>query len=130
MRSSLVVNALQKAIDRRNLPAGLIIHSDGGGQYASQEFRAVLKKEKFLQSMTRKDNHYDNAMGESLFSRFKAEVLQKGAFLTFEDAYTEVFDYIEVYYNRKRRHSGIKYDIPDLFEEKYQITQLNNLTLE
>lgn len=97
MRSQLVINALQKAIDRRELPEGLIIHSDGGGQYASKEFRDLLKKHKFKQSMTRRDNHYDNAMGESFFSRFKAELIQKGGFLNFEDAYTEIFEYIEIY---------------------------------
>lgn len=130
MRSSLIINALNKSIERRNLAIGLIIHSDGGGQYASEDFREVLKKYGFNQSMTRKNNHYDNAMGESLFSRFKAELMQKGAFLNFEDAYTEIFEYIEVYYNRKRRHSSINYDIPDLFEEKFQKTQMNNVTLK
>ena len=58
MRSSLIINALNKAINRRNLPKGLIIHSDGGGQYASQDFRNLLKKHGFEQSMTRKNNHY------------------------------------------------------------------------
>lgn len=129
MRSSLIINALQKAIDQRNLLNGLIIHSDGGGQYASEDFRNLLKKYEFAQSMTRKNNHYDNAMGESLFSRFKAELMQKGTFLNFEDAYTEIFEYIELYYNRKRRHSSINYDIPDLFEEKFQRTQKNDITL-
>lgn len=119
MRSSLILNALNKAIDRRSLPSGLIVHSDGGSQYASQEFRTLLQKHGFLQSMTRKDNHYDNAMAESLFSRFKAELLDKGAFECFEDAYTEIFEYIEVYYNRRRRHSGIGYEIPEAFEQKY-----------
>lgn len=120
MRSGLVINALTKSIDRRNLKNGLIIHTDGGGQYASEDFRKLIKKHKFDQSMTRKNNHYDNAMGESLFSRFKAELMQKGTFLNFDDAYTEIFEYIEIYYNRKRRHSGINYEIPTEFEEKFQ----------
>jgi len=120
MRSELVINALKKAIDCRKLSQGLIIHSDGGGQYASEEFRTLLKKHDFQQSMTRKGNHYDNAMAESLFSRFKAELMQMGTFLNFEDAFTEVFEYIEIYYNRKRRHSGIGYDIPILFEQKWE----------
>ena len=125
MRSILIINALNKAIKQRKLPKGLIVHSDGGGQYASDDFRNLLKKYDFLQSMTRKDNHYDNAMGESLFSRFKAEVMQKGAFLNFDDAYTEIFEYIEIYYNQKRRHSGINYEIPDKFEEKFEFNKLN-----
>ena len=120
MRSDLVINALVKSIDRRNLKDGLIIHTDGGGQYASEDFRKLIKKHKFDQSMTRKNNHYDNAMGESLFSRFKAELMQKGTFLNFDDAYTEIFEYIEIYYNRKRRHSSINYEIPAEFEEKFQ----------
>jgi putative transposase len=119
MRSSLIINALNKSIERRNLSNGLIIHSDGGGQYASEDFRNLLRKHQFKQSMTRKDNHYDNAMGESLFSRFKAELMQKGTFLNFDDAYTEIFEYIELYYNRKRRHSSINYEIPDQFEERF-----------
>lgn len=119
MRSHLVISALQKAIDRRELSEGLIIHSDGGGQYASKEFRDLLQKHRFKQSMTRRDNHYDNAMGESFFSRFKAELIQKGGFLNFEDAYTEIFEYIEIYYNLKRRHSGIGYNIPEEYEIKF-----------
>lgn len=119
MRSQLVINSLQKAIDRRELQEGLIIHSDGGGQYASKEFRDLLQKHKFKQSMTRRDNHYDNAMGESFFSRFKAELIQKGGFLNFQDAYTEIFEYIEIYYNLKRRHSGIGYAIPEEYEIKF-----------
>ena len=119
MRSELVIKALNKAIARRKLPEKLIIHSDGGGQYASEDFRKLVAKQHFVQSMTRKDNHYDNAMAESLFSRFKAELMDKGAFACFEDAYTEIFEYIEIYYNRKRRHSGINYQIPDQFEQKW-----------
>ncbi len=116
MRTDLVIEALQKAIDRRTIPKGLIVHSDGGGQYAFYRFRQLLAARDFRSSMTRKDNHYDNAMAESLFSRFKAELLQKGAFANFEEAYTEIFEYIEIYYNRKRRHSGINYQIPDQYE--------------
>lgn len=119
MPSTLVVNALQKAIDRRKLPKGMIVHTDGGTQYASQHFRKLLSAHHFEQSMTRKDNHYDNAMGESFFSRSKAEMLQGGAFEDFKDAYSEIFEYIEVYYNKKRRHSGINYDFPERFEKKY-----------
>jgi putative transposase len=127
MRSWLVIKALNKGIDRRHLPKGLIVHSDGGGQYASEEFRKLLLRHGFLQSMTRRDNHYDNAMAESLFSRFKAELIGKGVFKCFEDAYTEIFEYIEIYYNRKRRHSGIDYEIPELFEQKWaQLQQSRN----
>jgi len=120
MLSTLVINALTKSIDRRNRKNGLIIHTDGGGQYASEDFRKLIKKHEFKQSMTRKNNNYDNAMGESLFSRFKAELMQKGTFLNCDDAYTEIFEYIQIYYNRKWRHSGINYAIPAEFEENFR----------
>jgi putative transposase len=119
LHTKLIMSALQKAIHRRKLPKGLIVHSDGGRQYGAHQFKQLLRAHDFLSSMTRKDNHYDNAMAESFFSRFKAELLEKGCFETFEDAYTEIFEYLEIYYNRKRRHSGIQYDIPERFEEKY-----------
>lgn len=120
MRTVLVSNALSKAIKRRKLPKGLIIHSDGGKQYSAKEFREILKKHQFEQSMTRKNNHYDNAMAESLWSRFKAELLDKGAFDCFEDAYTEIFEYIELYYNKKRLHSALNYQTPSSFEEQFK----------
>ena len=128
MRSILVENALNKAINRKVLPKGLLVHSDGGGQYASEAFRNLLRQHEFSQSMTRKDNHYDNAMGESLFSRFKAELMEKGAFNGFDDAYTEIFEYIELYYNRNRRHSAIGYEIPEVFEQKWYDLQVDNPT--
>jgi putative transposase len=120
MRTELVMKALQKAINHRQLPKGMIVHSDGGSQYASKEFRTLLKKYDLTQSMTRKNNHYDNAMAESLFSRFKAELMQKGTFQNREDAITEIFEYIEMYYNKKRRHSGIDYETPQSFEVKWE----------
>ena len=119
MNIQLTINALQKSINRNTLSKGLIIHSDGGGQYAGHRFKQLLLAHDFLSSMTRRDNHYDNAMGESLFSRFKAELLQKGAFENLEAAYTEIFEYIELYYNKKRRHSGINYDFPERFEKRF-----------
>jgi putative transposase len=120
MRSELIINALQKAINRRKYAKGTIIHSDGGSQYGSGPFKATLKKHKLLSSMTRKDNVYDNAMGESFFSRLKAEVLEKGVFEHIEDAYTEIFDYLEIYYNTKRRHGALNYQIPDMFEVDWE----------
>jgi putative transposase len=118
MNTTLIINALNKGINRKPFPKSMIIHSDGGGQYAADRFKQLLRAHDFKSSMTRKDNHYDNAMGESLFSRFKAELIQKGIFETFEDAYTEIFEYIEVYYNKKRRHSGLNNDFPERFEQK------------
>jgi putative transposase len=121
MRTELVIKALQSAINRYSLPEGCIVHSDGGGQYDAYEYRALLKKYGLLSSMTRRDNHYDNAQAESVFSRVKAELMQKGAFQAFDDAFTEIFEYIEIYYNRKRLHSGINYRPPiEVLEEWYK----------
>lgn len=118
MRESLVIEAFSVAVSRRCPAAGLIVHSDGGGQYASKAFRKRLGT-RYRQSMTRPDNHYDNAHAESLFSRFKAELLEGGAFLSLEDAHTECFGYIEEYYNRQRRHSSLGYMSPQAFESGY-----------
>ena len=116
--ASIALQSLEKAIFRRSPPPGLIIHTDGGGQYMALAFRALLDRMGFRQSMTRPDNHYDNAFAESLFSRFKAELLQGGIFENQDDAQTASFEYIESYYNRIRRHSSIQYLAPDNFERQ------------
>jgi putative transposase len=126
MDASLIFESLKTAFVKRKPPKGIIIHSDGGGQYMNIEFRKWLDRKKAKQSMTRKDNHYDNAHAESLFSRFKAELMQKGAFESIEDAQTAIFEYIEVYYNRKRRHSALGYLSPENFEKKANQTTGKN----
>lgn len=118
MEAALVFESLKKAFAKRQPPKGIIIHSDGGGQYMDAEFRKWLADNDALQSMTRVDNHYDNAHAESLFSRFKAELMQNGTFDTFDDAKTAIFEYIEIYYNRIRRHSALGYISPLNFEKK------------
>jgi transposase InsO family protein len=120
MREELVMEALKNAFLNRAVPAGMIIHSDRGGQYASNRFRAMLKKPVIInQSMSRADDPYDNAFMESYFSRFKAELLQAGVFDSLEDARTEIFEYIEMYYNPIRRHSAIGYKSPVQFEKEH-----------
>lgn len=116
MREELVINSFKKASNNRNFSQRTIIHSDRGGQYAGKSFRNLLDKSKVVQSMSRADNPYDNAFMESYFSRFKAELLEGGAFESIEDAQTEIFDYIEMYYNPKRRHSALGYLSPVNFE--------------
>lgn len=116
LHADLVIHSFEKAIKARKPLAGLIVHSDGGGQYMDLKFRESLENNKFLQSMTRVDNHYDNAFAESLFSRFKAELLENRLFSDLEDARIKIFEYIEGYYNRKRRHSSLNYMPPDKFE--------------
>jgi transposase InsO family protein len=115
MREELVV-AFKKALGNRNVAGGLIIHSDRGGQYAGKKFRKLLSGQALLQSMSGADNPYDNAFMESYFSRFKAELLEGGAFESLEDARTEIFEFIEMYYNPIRRHSSLGYISPVAFE--------------
>jgi putative transposase len=119
MTAELVIEALKKAIIREHLPAGLIVHSDRGGQYVDAELRNLLKRQGFEQSMTRADETYDNAHAESLFSRYKTELLEDGAFCDLEQARSETFAYIEGYYNRTRRHSALGYLSPENFERAF-----------
>jgi transposase InsO family protein len=119
MREELVIAAFKKACQNRSLGKGVIIHSDRGGQYAGNAFRKLIADKECIQSMSRADNAYDNAFMESCFSRFKAELMQDGAFENKEDAQTEIFEYIEMYYNPIRRHSSLNYLSPVTFEQLY-----------
>jgi len=118
MREELVMEAFVKSWNGRKAAKGLIIHSDQGGQYAGKKFRKLLTGHFSLQSMSGAANPYDNAFMESYFSRFKAELLQGGAFEGLEDARKEIFEYIEMYYNPIRRHSSLGYISPVAFELK------------
>ena len=119
MTADLILRALQQAIVRVAPPKGLIVHSDRGGQYVDTEFRALLAAQGFRQSMSRTDEKYDNPHAESLFSRYKAELLEDGAFRDVVEAELETFDYIERYYNPVRRHSALGYVSPLDFEAAY-----------
>jgi transposase InsO family protein len=116
MTAELVVSALQKAIRKGSVRAGAIIHSDRGSQYASNAFRWLLEQNKLRQSMSGRGNCYDNAQAESFFSRFKTELIEDGVFEDIEQARSEVFSYIEGYYNRVRLHSSLGYKSPLEFE--------------
>jgi putative transposase len=120
MKEDLIITAFKKALMNRSVTRELIVHADRGGQYAGNKFRKLLhSKPQLLQSMSRADNPYDNAFMESCFSRFKAELVQDGAFENLQDAQTEIFEYIEMYYNTKRRHSSLNYECPNNFEKNY-----------
>ena len=118
MTQKLVISALQKAIGKGLVKAGAIVHSDCGSQYASNGFRRLLQAHGFRQSMSGKGNCYDNAQAESFFSRFKAELIEDGVFENLEQARSEIFSYIEGYYNRVRLHSGLGYKSPIEFEQE------------
>ena len=116
MTANLVISALKKAVWKGKVQAGAIIHSDRGSQYAAKEFRTLLQANCFRQSMSGRGNCCDNAQAESFFSRFKAELIEGGVFEDIEQARSEIFSYIEGYYNRIRLHSSLGYKSPMEFE--------------
>jgi transposase InsO family protein len=116
MTAGIVIEALQMALRRGFVNRNAIIHTDRGSQYASHEFRQLLKRCRLRQSMSGKGNCYDNAQAESFFSRFKTET-ETRVFASAEEARCEAFDYIDCYYNRIRRHSTIGCIIPE-FERR------------
>ncbi len=101
------IAALKKAIKNRPIESGLIFHSDRGSQYASDDFRKLLKNNKCIQSMSRKGNCWDNAVAESFFKTIKVESLYRYKFETIEQVSSVVFDYIDGWYNTKRIHSAL-----------------------
>lgn len=116
MTSRLVIDALQMAIWRRKKPWGVIIHSDRGSQYCSHEYQRLLAENGFICSMSKRGDCYDNACMESWNHSFKIEAIHGERFLTRADAKSHVFEYIDVYYNRKRLHSRLGYQSPVYFE--------------
>jgi transposase InsO family protein len=107
MRKELVEQAFLQALFREKPGVGLIVHSDRGCQYASRDFRSLLDRHHALSSMSAKGNCYDNAAMESFWATLKADLRISKPFQTKEDARLAIFDYIEVFYNRRRIHSAI-----------------------
>ena len=116
LTAGFVIKALHQAIGRRNPDRGCILHSDRGVQYASADFRDVLNSHGFIQSMSRKGNCYDNAVAESFFHTLKTEHVYDYRYETRAEAIQSIFEYIEIFYNRKRRHSAIGYRSPVSYE--------------
>ncbi len=117
MTSSLVCDALETAMWRRGKPKGVIVHSDRGSQYCSHAYRDLLQKHKHIQSMSRKGNCWDNACVESFFHSMKVEAVQYEPIMDRETMRQNIFEYIEVDYNKKRRHSSLGYLSPEKYEE-------------
>jgi len=113
----LALAALQMAIDTRQPPPGLLHHSDRGSQYASQDYQALLTKHQMQVSMSRTGNCYDNAPIESSFATLKTELVHHRHYATRTEAKTDIFEFIEVFYNRSRRHSYLGYQSPVAFEQ-------------
>lgn len=118
MQTELILNALEMALDQQNIIGGEIIaHSDRGSQYASDEFAKKLKLAGMIASMSRKGNCYDNAHVESFFHSLKVELVYRKNFKTRAEAKQAIFRWIETWYNKKRRHSGLDYLTPQEAED-------------
>lgn len=118
MTQQLVIDALTMALFRRGFPRSTIIHSDRGSQYCAAAYQKLINEKGLRCSMGRRANCYDNAAMESFFHTLKVEQTHRQRYRTRAAAKTAVFEYIEVYYNRKRKHSAIGHRIPMMFEQK------------
>jgi len=123
MTRDLVIHALRMAWFRRKPQHGLIHHSDRGSQYASHDYQSVLKEYGMTASMSRKGNCWDNAAMESFFNSLKNERVHHQSYGTREEAKRDIFDYIEGFYNRRRRHSTLGYVSPAEYYANWLIQQ-------
>lgn len=117
MESRLVVDALEMAIPRELPGEGLTTHSDRGSQYASAHYRRLLEKHSITCSMSRQGNCWDNAPMESFFGTLKKELVHHSRYVSRQEARRSLFEYIEMFYNRTRRHSALGYVSPEQFEQ-------------
>ena len=115
----LALNALSEALRGRNVGPGLVHHSDRGCQYASHDYRRRLEACGIVCSMSRKGDCWDNAVAESFFATLKGELVDRADFATRAAAELALFDYIERFYNRRRRHSALGYATPIEFENAF-----------
>jgi len=121
--SALVISAMKMALSQRKPEADLLHHSDRGSQYASDNFQDLLEDNGIVCSMSRKGNCWDNACMESFFGSLKTEWLGNKKYKTREEAKSNIFNYIEMFYNRKRRHAALGYLSPAAYEELYEMKQ-------
>ncbi len=121
LAQDLAIQALRQALLRRKPLPGCIFHSDRGSQYAGAAFRTMLTRYGFRQSMSGTGNCYDNAIMETFFHTLKTELVYFERYETRSEAQTSIFEYIEVFYNRQRRHSSINYKSPVDFERLAEV---------
>lgn len=124
LRADGVVEALRMAVGRRAVEHGLIFHSDRGTQYIDSDVRKIFTDHQIQQSMSSTGNCYDNAMAESFFATLKKGHIFWCQYRTREEARRSIFEYLEVFYNRVRRHSALGYKSPVAFEEQHQMAFL------
>ena len=117
MKIELVTDALKIALMRRKVRRSLLLHSDQDSQYAAANYRAIVAKNAIECSMSRKGNCWDNAVAESFFHTLKAELVHHEDYRSRTEAKASIFEYIEVFYNRQRRHSRIGQMAPLAFEK-------------
>ncbi|AZQ83383.1 IS3 family transposase [Colwellia sp. Arc7-635] len=116
MTEQLITDALNMAFVRREIAPGLIIHSDRGVQYRAIKYQDLIRSKGGVVSMSRRGNCWDNAVMESFYSRLKVELIYAEQYRSIEEARSGIFEYIEVFYNRLRRHSALGYVSPAEFE--------------
>jgi transposase InsO family protein len=121
LTKELVLKSLHMACMRRESQSGIIFHSDRGSQYASRDFRALIAGKGFRASMSGKGNCYDNAHAESFFHTMKVEEVYGQSYSTRQEAKLSIFEYIEVFYNRLRKHSQFGYQSPHQFEQQKEL---------
>ena len=122
--TALIIEALKMATSRLSKSDKVILHSDQGSQYSSYEYKTFAKKHNITLSMSRRGNCYDNAVAESFFKTLKKELVRKHIFETRDLAASKIFEYIEMFYNSKRRHSYLDYISPNEFEKRYNLGSL------
>lgn len=116
MKDQLVTDALKMALFRRRVNSNILLHSDRGSQYASDNMQRLLRSHGIRCSMSRRGNCWDNAVAESFFHLLKTECVYHERYATREQAKRSLFDYIEIFYNRKRKHSYLGYRSPEEYE--------------
>ena len=123
MKATLVCDALRMAIWQRQPQAGLIVHSDRGSQYASKQYRSLLKIHGFIGSMSRTGDCFDNAVAESFFGSLKQEQIHWQHYQTRHEAWQDVLQYISMFYNSQRLHSYLGYKSPNQYEAETEILE-------
>lgn len=119
MTQDLVGRALFRAVQQKRPESGLIHHSDRGSQYCAHDYQKLLKQFSMVSSMSRKGNCYDNAPMESFWGSLKNELVHHQRYATRDEAKASIQEYIEIFYNRQRRHSRLGYISPAAFEANY-----------
>jgi len=122
LTKELVIAALDMAIKQRRLSVDLLLHSDRGSQYASELYQLLLLKNGILCSMSRKGNCWDNAVMESFYHTLKVELICQKTYETRGQARRDIFEYIEIFYNRERLHSSLGYYSPEEYEKMIKVS--------